>query len=241
MNEVKSITEYYFYAEAIDSGNIKLAKEEIIHIFKVLRIKSKTRIILTDGLGKIAHATIDNISANSISFMDIEVFKEMPLSYSLTVGIAPTKNINRFEWFIEKATEIGITKIQPIITEHSERKHIRMDRLEKVALSAMKQSKKAWKPEIMPLMDLKEYVVKVVDCNKYMAYLGEKSPNLAKLKGEFKDSIILIGPEGGFSSEEFEYAKSNGFQSVSLGKSRLRTETAGIVATQIISMQYDED
>jgi 16S rRNA (uracil1498-N3)-methyltransferase len=239
MKDCNTITEYYFYAEAIESKEIMLAKEEVAHISKVLRIKPNTRITLTDGLGKIANATINNISSNSIDFYDIEVKNIAPLSYSLQIAIAPTKNISRFEWFIEKATEIGIHTIQPILTEHSERKHIRLDRLEKVALSAMKQSKKAWKPEILPLASFNEVTTEVNNCNKYMAYLGVDSPNLYSVKGNFSHTAVLIGPEGGFTAAEYEIAKANGFQSVSLGKSRLRTETAGIVATQIISMQND--
>lgn len=239
MEKLKTITEYYFYADTMTEDEIILPKEELTHIHKVLRIKDNTRITLTDGLGHIAEATITGFSNKNIDFKDIEVKKVKPLSYFLTVAIAPTKNISRFEWFIEKATEIGISNIQPILTEHSERKHIRHDRLEKVAISAMKQSKKAWKPNILPMVEFNEYIASAEECGKYIAYLGEESPHLNKVNIEYNSNIVLIGPEGGFSSKEYAVAKVNHFQSVSLGKSRLRTETAGIVATQIISMKYD--
>jgi 16S rRNA (uracil1498-N3)-methyltransferase len=240
MQKTKAITEYYFYADAINDDAIILSKEELSHINKVLRIRENTRITLTDGLGLIAEATISGISNKGIDFEDIEVKKVKPLSYFLTIAIAPTKNISRFEWFIEKATEIGISVIQPILTEHSERKHVRHERLEKVAISAMKQSKKAWKPNILPILEFKEYITGTGESDKYMAYLGEKSPHLFALNNKLKSSIVLIGPEGGFSEKEYATAKANNFQSVSLGNSRLRTETAGIVATQIISMKYDK-
>jgi 16S rRNA (uracil1498-N3)-methyltransferase len=240
MEKLKTITEYYFYAESINKNEIILSKEEINHIHKVLRINDNTRITLTDGLGQLACATIDNISSKKIEFIDIEVEKEQPLSYSLRIAIAPTKNINRFEWFIEKATEIGITAIQPILTFHSERKHIRFDRLEKVAVSAMKQSKKAWKPSILPIIGFAEFVNSTTEGNKYMAYLGEQAPHLYSVEAKKSNTIILIGPEGGFSPEEYELAKVNQYRAVSLGNSRLRTETAGVVATQIISMMYDK-
>lgn len=241
MERLKTITEYYFFAEVIKENKISLLKEEITHIHKVLRIKPQTRITITDGLGHLAEATIQDITPKKIEFKDVEVKYKDPLSYSLTVAIAPTKNINRFEWFIEKATEIGITTIQPIITTHSERKHVRYDRLEKVAISAMKQSKKAWKPTISPMVELNDFLRKASDSNKYIAYLGEKAPHLFSVRGSNSDTAILIGPEGGFTQEEYELSKKNQFIAISLGNSRLRTETAGIVATQIISMQHDEN
>jgi 16S rRNA (uracil1498-N3)-methyltransferase len=157
--------------------------------------------------------------------------------YYLHIAIAPTKSNDRFEWFLEKATEIGIDKITPIICDHSERRKIRSDRLEKVILSAVKQSKKAWLPELSPLIGFKEFIKQAgMEEQKYIAHCREgERPELIKILNHNSSLLILIGPEGDFSEEEIMIANTQGFSSVSLGKSRLRTETAGIVASQICS------
>jgi 16S rRNA (uracil1498-N3)-methyltransferase len=157
--------------------------------------------------------------------------------FHLHIAIAPTKNTDRFEWFLEKATEIGIDEITPILTSHSERKTVNHDRFEKILISAMKQSLKAYLPQLNGLMSFKELVVSNKTENKFIAYCDEIQKNhLKDLASKGNNTLVLIGPEGDFSPEEVLLAIENGFKVVSLGESRLRTETAGIVACHIVNL-----
>ncbi len=157
--------------------------------------------------------------------------------YQIHIAIAPTKNIARFEWFLEKSTEIGIDTITPIICYHSERKEVKIDRLNKVITSAMKQSLKSFHPQLNNKQRFNDFVLQDFDGYKYIAYIGgEVTDELFDQNIQSKNALILIGPEGDFSKEEFNLAKGNGFIPIRLGKSRLRTETAGIVACHTISL-----
>ncbi len=168
--------------------------------------------------------------------MILEHFKNYnPLSYRLHIAIAPTKNNDRLEWFLEKSTEIGITEITPILCDHSERKIIKAERLEKVLISAMKQSGQATVPRLNPLCKLKD----LQDLNSSIKYIAhcenEKQGHLKKLYEAGKSSLILIGPEGDFSANEIDFALKQGYKPISLGNNRLRTETAGIVVCNTIN------
>jgi len=157
--------------------------------------------------------------------------------YLLTIAIAPTKNIDRLEWFLEKTTEIGIAEIIPFLSEHSERKVIKGDRLEKVILAAAKQSIKAYLPKLAEMQKFDELVKQQFDSQKFIAHCN--SWDLPLLKKELRlreNALILIGPEGDFSPREVELALANGFKEISLGKSRLRTETAGVIACHTVSI-----
>jgi 16S rRNA (uracil1498-N3)-methyltransferase len=159
------------------------------------------------------------------------------LYFSPHIAIAPTKNIERLEWFLEKATEIGIKEITPVLCEHSERKIINMERLEKIIVSAMKQSLKTYIPVLNPLTRFTDFVSKPFNGQKFIAHCTEGiRSELIHSYVKQSESLILIGPEGDFSPKEIEFAKSNGFIEISLGKSRLRTETAGIVACHTINL-----
>ena len=153
------------------------------------------------------------------------------------MAVAPTKNIDRFEWFLEKSTEIGIDEITPLLTEHSERKIIKPERLEKVIIAAMKQSLKAYKPKLNELTPFRKIIAANSFEEKYIAhcYDGEKQ-GLKTIAGKGKNILILIGPEGDFSTDEIKVARETGFTEISLGNSRLRTETAGVVACHIINL-----
>lgn len=236
---IKTIEEYWFFAESIQETRIVVGTEEMHHMHHVLRIQPNTRIIITDGNGQVAHATILEIDKKHVGFTDIQIIEVPPRPYSLHVAISPTKNMNRFEWFLEKATEIGISEITPIVTKHSERTHIRTDRMDKIILSAVKQSKKAWKPKVNELTDFNSFVSAHKACNGFMAYLGKESQHLKHVLNSMDEYVVLVGPEGGFAVEEYDLASELGFRSVSLGQSRLRTETAGIVATEIVAMHFD--
>jgi 16S rRNA (uracil1498-N3)-methyltransferase len=158
-------------------------------------------------------------------------------NHYLHLAVAPTKNTDRFEWFLEKATEIGVDEITPILCEHSERKVIKDDRLEKVVISAMKQSLKAYLPKLNPLTPLKDLLNAEFEGKKFIAHCYDLDKR--ELKNELTESsshLVLIGPEGDFSEEEIQLAITQQFIPVSLGESRLRTETAGVVACHTVNL-----
>jgi 16S rRNA (uracil1498-N3)-methyltransferase len=153
------------------------------------------------------------------------------------IAIAPTKNMDRLEWFAEKVTEIGIDEITPVFCRFSERKNINMERVEKILVSAMKQSQKAYLPKLNPACPVQQLLKQATESQKFIAhcYEGEKRL-LQQLYNKNESALVMIGPEGDFSPEEVEMALQNGFQPVSLGESRLRTETAGVVACHTMNL-----
>jgi len=192
-------------------------------------------ILATDGLGNKIVGSIIGIDKKSTL---IEIIEKTPMpknDWELSVAIAPTKNNARFEWFLEKATEIGIQQIYPFISQYSERKVLKKERCEKILISAMKQSMQFYLPKLHPLSSLEEVIRLQSNGKKYLAYVQENEHLLKEEYTKGEDAIIFIGPEGGFSQKEVELALSQGTSIVSIGKNRLRTETAGIVATLIIN------
>ena len=158
-------------------------------------------------------------------------------NFRVHIAIAPTKNIERIEWFLEKATEIGINRVTPLLCRFSERKEIKAERLEKVMISAMKQSLKAYLPQLDELTRFNEFIQQPFDGQKYIAHCDNQHRDLLRNKViPGQNYLILIGPEGDFSTEEIELALKHGFQPVSLGESRLRTETAGLVACHTVNL-----
>lgn len=230
---------HLFYIPNIKEKEFVLDEQESKHCVRVLRLKVGTQLHLSDGEGTLYKAEIVDANPKACKLELIETLTEYgKRSYYLHVAIAPTKNIDRFEWFLEKATEIGIDEITPILCDHSERKQIKHERLERVVVSAMKQSLKAYKPQLNNLMSYKDFMQQASSSieQRYIAHCdgGEKSliKNLYKPK---ESVLILIGPEGDFSPEEVEIALKNSYKPVSLGDSRLRTETAGVVAVANVS------
>jgi 16S rRNA (uracil1498-N3)-methyltransferase len=227
-----------FYQPQIKEGIHFLTEEESAHCVKVLRHKEGDVIHIVDGLGTFYEAKITSAHHKKCEFDILALKHEAPLHSNIHIAIAPTKNADRLEWFVEKATEIGIQEITLLQTEHSERKFQKTDRLEKKAVSAMKQSVKAYMPIINPLVDFKKFISDVPDqINKYIAYVDESLPDhLKDLAPTHASYCILIGPEGDFSPEEVVQAKIKNFKAVSLGKSRLRTETAAIYACTVLNL-----
>lgn len=230
-----------FYTENIDDDIATFTKEEARHV-QVLRKKVGDVLHFVDGKGGFYKGEIIEVNKRQCLLSILHhtpAFNER--NFKLHIAIAPTKNINRLEWFLEKATEIGIEEITPILCDRSERKKIRTDRLRKILLSAMKQSIKAKLPKLNELTDFQRFMELGNDSNKFIAYCNDDE--LSHLKKEYSSSenvTILIGPEGDFSLKEIELALSNGYKGVSLGKSRLRTETAGVVACHIVEMLNHE-
>ncbi|MGY8988602.1 MAG: 16S rRNA (uracil(1498)-N(3))-methyltransferase [Flavobacteriales bacterium] len=226
-----------FYLENPEN-EIILSSEESKHATKVLRKKEGDILDFTDGKGKFYKAEITLADSRKCRLQIVSSEqKEKQHNYHLHIAIAPTKNMERFEWFLEKATEIGIDKITPIICSRSERKVIKTKRCNKILLSAMKQSLKFHLPKLNEPISLTDFLKSNVNGAKYIAHC-EKSEKLELRKVNSKEkNLILIGPEGDFSPTEIEMALQNNFKAVSLGTSRLRTETAGIVAVQTINIK----
>jgi 16S rRNA (uracil1498-N3)-methyltransferase len=226
-----------FYAPGIAGDIHTLDEEESRHCSRVLRLGRGDIIYLTDGRGSLFEAEIISTGkACQVRITGTRQSTDSQRPYRLHIAIAPTKNIDRFEWFLEKATEIGIDEITPLICEHSERRQMRLDRLEKVITSAMKQSLKFWHPVLHEPVDFSKFTGNKIDGDKFIAFITEGAPLLQHISKKGNDTTILIGPEGDFSPAEVEMAKIAGYSVVSLGNSRLRTETAGIVACHTICL-----
>ncbi len=216
---------------------ITLGSEESYHIVKVLRMRVGDIINLSDGTGNLYEGQILTQEPKGcsvmLSAMEAEYGKR---PFKLHLAVAPTKNIARFEWFLEKATEIGIDEITPLICEHSERVQIRIDRLQKIILSAAKQSIKAYLPKLHEPMKFPDFIKLNHTASRFVAYVEEKQPIHLKTAYHQGDCTILIGPEGDFSRKEMDLARMHQFNPVSLGPARLRTETAAIVACLVINL-----
>ncbi len=212
-------------------------KTESRHIVRVLRKKEGDHIFITNGIGQlfISEVVISNDKKCLVKITAIEN-KEKPWNYYLHIAIAPTKLNDRLEWFLEKATEIGIDEITPIICEHSERKVVKMERMKKIVHSAAKQSLKFHFPKLNEPVSFKQFINSNFNGQLIIAHCEEtKKQSLKSILKPTKEATILIGPEGDFSSKEIAQSLEHNFIPVSLGESRLRTETAGIVAVHSVA------
>lgn len=230
-----------FYVPDISGAEVILDETESKHAVKVLRLLVGDEVQLIDGKGNFYEAEISEANPKKCRLSVLKTKREFgKRNFRVHIAIAPTKNIDRFEWFLEKCTEIGIDEITPLLCEHSERKNIKPDRLEKILVSAIKQSLKAYLPKLNDLTPFKELVLNSIAKNKYIAhcYDGEKI-HLKNESLQNKEVLVLIGPEGDFSHDEIEFALNKGFKEITLGESRLRTETAGIVACHIVNLTND--
>ena len=236
-----------FYAYEVSGGLALLDAEESNHCVKVLRHRSGDDIDVIDGAGTLYHCrlTLDNPKG-----AEAQVLEAVPgwngHPYHLTIGCCPTKNNDRFEWFVEKATEVGVDCIVPLIGDHSERKVYKTDRATRIALSATKQSLKARIPEISEPVSVKEFLKgEAVEDGalKLIAYCFEGDQQRQSIKEvlaqyQGSDIIVLIGPEGDFSKEEAKLAVEHGYIPVHLGPSRLRTETAAVTAAEAVYFTF---
>ena len=229
-----------FYTPNINSEIYILDQDESRHCLKVLRLKIGDEIFLTDGKGNLFNCELidDNPKKCTVRVVDIQKEYEKR-KVRIHMAVAPTKNISRFEWFLEKATEIGVDEITPIASEHSERKIIKPERLKKVITAALKQSLKAYHPALNELQKFKDFIDIDFDGEKYIGFCEDNPELLKNVYPKGKDVLILIGPEGDFSNKEIEIAKQKGFIPISLGDSRLRTETAAVVACHSINFMNE--
>jgi 16S rRNA (uracil1498-N3)-methyltransferase len=234
---------HLFYLPALNEAEldrkfVELPEEEARHAIKVLRLRQGTEIQITNGKGLWVSAVVAAINKRQcvaeIKHYETEVAKR---DFRIHIAVAPTKNIKRFEWFLEKATEIGIDEITPIISFHSERREIKVDRENKVITAAMKQSLKAWHPVLNEPVRFKDFIQRKTDEELFIAHLIDEHQLLLKDVAKPSSSVcVLVGPEGDFSTEEVEQALAAGYRAVSLGNTRLRTETAALVSCFTINL-----
>ena len=223
-----------------------LREEESKHAIRVLRLTEGDTLHLTDGRGtlytcRIADANPKRCAVEVVS--QVEEWEKRP--YRLTMAVAPTKNNDRYEWFLEKATEVGVDRVIPVESAHSERRAFKRERGEKVITAAVKQSLKAYHPELEEITSFKQIIRETTAEQRYIAHCEPaQSPEgkcyLPKILKKGGDVTILIGPEGDFSPEEITFALENGFREISLGRQRLRTETAAVAATVMVAVANEE-
>jgi 16S rRNA (uracil1498-N3)-methyltransferase len=221
-----------FYVPDAESG-FSITGDEAKHLAKVLRKKIGDSIIVTDGKGKGFEAIINSIIPNEvIGTVSNEIFSKNELAIKVHLAVAPTKNSDRFEWMVEKATELGVHEITPVICERSERKTINIQRLEKIALAAMKQSGRFYLPKIHEAVLLKNF--SPAENEKFIAHCLEKEKKELSSFDFKKSVVVLIGPEGDFAPNEIEMCLKKNYVPVALGASRLRTETAGVYVMSVM-------
>ena len=233
-------TRFFFVPDA--ASQTELPPDEAMHAMRVLRLKGGDELFLMDGEGTFYRAEV-TIAATHHCYYQIK--EEMPQQPQwkghLHLAIAPTKMLDRIEWMTEKATEIGINEISFFTCQFSERRVMKTTRLEKIAIAAVKQSHKAWKPILRELVSFRKFLEMPVEGRKYIAHCYDTIPrtNLfdeLRKPSEDLDATVLIGPEGDFSIEEVEAAIAAGYTSVDLGQSRMRTETAGLAAVMMMQL-----
>jgi 16S rRNA (uracil1498-N3)-methyltransferase len=226
-----------FYQPEIQQGVHYLDPTESKHCTKVLRKKAGDKIHITDGKGFLYEALIVVADPGQCQFQIQETKPETEKSFSIHIAISPTKHADRFEWFVEKAVELGVDRITVMKCEHTEHSHFKIDRLEKIAISAMKQSLRLTLPQIEGPINFKIVVNEAEVASKFIAHVDVNNPvHLKKVAQPRSDYLVLIGPEGDFSSSEIELAISRNFRKISLGSNRLRTETAGLAACHILNL-----
>lgn len=203
---------------------------------RVLRMAIGDKFELTDGKGTLSQAELTSTEVKGASFRLISTSNVPKRPWSIHLAIAPTKNIDRMEWMVEKLVEIGIEKISFVRCAKSERPTVPMERLNKLVVSAMKQSRQAWLPEVCDIIGFKDFLSTAVENQRFIAHVDERNPD--QLNNVFKpgeSTVLLIGPEGDFTIEEVSQAKEVGFRKVSLGPNVLRTETAGLVGVVMLN------
>ena len=226
-----------FYAPDIEK-ELRLPEEEARHCRRVLRLRDGERIEAVDGRGNLYLCEIKGAGSDKECAVEILEKTIVPPHWGcrITVAVAPTKNLDRFEWMTEKLTEMGVDCIVPLLCRYSERRTLKTDRLRKIMVSAMKQSLKATLPQLDELTPVEDVIASAGEGQRFVAYCDREIPRLEFVRecGKGSDVVVLIGPEGDFSKEEITSALAAGFRPVSLGNSRLRTETAGVFACAAI-------
>jgi 16S rRNA (uracil1498-N3)-methyltransferase len=227
-----------FYQPLIGQSVHHLTAEESRHCVRVLRKRKGDTLMITDGKGSFYSATVDQDDQTRCSFKIISKSLIPKPDYSIHLAVSPTKNSDRIEWMIEKCVEIGVDDISLVICDKTERMKVNMERLQKLALSAMKQSQRAWLPSIHDPVALNLFVKSIYPQSmRFIAYVDSGNPNhLLHQAKPNQPYVVLVGPEGDFTRDELLLVEEMSFKKVSLGKYRLRTETAALTACQILNL-----
>ena len=236
-------TRYFFVPHAAEAA--ELPEEEAVHALRVLRLKDGDTMMLMDGEGTFYEAEVTMANNKHCLYRIVQTLpQERQWSGRVHLAIAPTKMMERIEWLAEKATEVGVDELSFLRCRFSERESLKLPRIEKIVVSAVKQSRKAWMPRLNEMQDFKAFIAQHTSGRRYIAHCYEEVPR-AYLFDELRqpstdeDATVLIGPEGDFSIDEVRMAVEAGFVSVDLGKSRLRTETAGLAAVMMMQLSKE--
>ncbi|MEO9033609.1 MAG: RsmE family RNA methyltransferase [Ginsengibacter sp.] len=227
----------YFFEESLPvSERFFMSEESSRHIVQVLRMKINEQLTITNGNGKVLTATLITSDKKSAEVKIISSYLLPATKPKISIAISLIKNANRFEWFLEKATEIGVNEIIPLISGRTEKQHFRLDRMKKIIVSAMLQSQQTWLPLLNEPVKYADFVNTFLCENKFIAHCEEQDQKRPLRDEKYLpgDGIILIGPEGDFTKPEIDLALQNNYKAVSLGETRLRTETAAIVAAVLL-------
>lgn len=228
---------HLFHAPCPLHDVVELSEEEAHHAAHVLRLKAGDRIGLLDGEGTRALAELSLVSKRQVLAQVLERTESGPERIArIHIAVAPTKQMDRLEWFVEKAVEVGVDRITPLLTERSERTRLRTDRLHRVAVSAMKQSQRAWLPQIDEATALSALLQQEPPTQRYFGWCEGEHASLMRVYEPTSDALVLIGPEGDLSPAEAEQLRASGFTAVSIGTARLRTETAALAAGTWMSL-----
>lgn len=226
-----------FYTPALDSELVELPAEEAHHAAHVLRMQVGDRIGLLNGQGTRAEAELVEVSKKRVvARITAQVHTIAERTARIHIAVAPTKQSERIEWFVEKAVELGVDRITPLITARSERTRLRTDRLQRVAIAAMKQSQRAWLPRIDEPTTLADLLQHELPAQRYFGWCEGEHASLMQAYSPASDALVSIGPEGDFSADEAEQLRAAGFNAVSIGSARLRTETAALAACAWMSL-----
>ncbi len=228
----------FFYTEPISSPNnmVVLNEENSKHIVQVLRMVEGRQLKLTDGLGNVYTSEITDAHKKKCTVKIIETTSIKPPTHKVCIAISPVKNNSRLEWFLEKATEIGVAQIMLLLCDRTEKQHIRLDRMKGILISALLQSQQAWLPVLQEPIKFEKFVKENIADNKFIAHCEEQNKISLKETANqlINQSTILIGPEGDFTPQEIILALENNYIPVTLGDTRLRTETAALVAVTLL-------
>jgi 16S rRNA (uracil1498-N3)-methyltransferase len=226
---------YFFVHDFGNATTITLPEETSKHCIQVLRMKQGEKLQLTDGKGNLLVARITNADRKHCIVSIEEKIFQQPNTKKISIAISLLKNANRFEWFLEKATEIGVTEIIPLLCERAEKQHFRFERMNNILISAMLQSQQTWLPALHEPQPFQKIVSSSTSSQKFIAHCQDENSkkNIASVAVS-NEIQILIGPEGDFTKQEIEMALKNNYQPVSLGQTRLRSETAGVFAAALL-------
>ena len=228
---------HLFHCPDLDTDLVQLPEEEAHHATSVLRLDQGVRVGLLNGRGVRVEAELEHVGRREVTARVLERI-EVPLErkHRIHLAVAPTKQMERYEWFVEKAVEIGVDRITPLLTARTERAKLRIDRLYRVAISAMKQSQRAWLPTIDELTTLADLLKRELPAQRYFGWCEGEHASLMQGYTDSTDVLVLVGPEGDFTNTEADLLRDHQFAAVSLGNARLRTETAALAACTWMSL-----